>query len=106
LRCHDARGAAVIEDLVGPPLALLLWMADSDQRHIAESIGRHRALRLGSPLAVGLEDRRGAHPAGVEHADGHPALGRLHRTAWAADRHPQRRMRLLPRPGPNIDRAV
>src|SRR5205823_9105726 len=97
---------AVPQDLVGAAPAFLARVADADQRHIGEALLCDWAAGLGRLLAIGLEDRRRAHPAGVEHADRHPALGRLHRAAGAADRHPYRRMRLLPRPRPDIDLTV
>src|SRR5205823_9282489 len=106
LRRDDAGGAAVAEDLVGAAPALLARVADPDQRHIGELVEPHLAARFGGGLAVGLVDRRGAHPAGVEDADRDAARRRLRGAAGAADRHPYRRVRLLPRARPDIDRAV
>src|SRR5436190_4740981 len=98
----NSRGAAVAQDLVGAPPAFFARVADADQRHIGEPLLRDWAGGLGRLFAIGLEDWRRADPAGVEHADGYSALGRLHRATGAADRHPNRRMRLLPRPRPDI----
>ena len=106
LRGDDAGGAAVVEDLVGAALALLARLPDPDQRHIGELVGRRLAAGLVRLPAVGLEDRRGPGPAGVEDADRDAARRRLGGAARAADRRPHRRVRLLVGARPDIDRAV
>src|SRR5205823_10996712 len=103
LRRDDAGGAAVAEDLVGAAPALLARVADPDQRHIGELVEPHLAARFGGGLAVGLVDRRGAHPAGVEDADRDAARRRFRGAARAADRHPYRPPRPPPRARPDID---
>src|SRR5215472_8610011 len=102
LRCDDARGAAVVEDLVGAAPALLSGVPNPDQRHVRKTVEGRLASDLGGAAAIGVIDRRRAEIAGVERADHIALLGRRHRAFGAADRHPDWRVRLLVGSRPDI----
>jgi len=95
LRRDYAGGAAITEDQIGATAALLARLADPDQGHVGEAVGCRLAPDLAGLLPIGLEDCRGADPAGIEDADHYAARRRLDRAFRAADWCPHRRVRLF-----------
>src|SRR5580704_6441992 len=105
---YDLVGGDVPHQLFGAVAGFGFARRGIDERGVGQPIKRHgvAAARFAPTLPIGIENPAGAIVAGEE--------SRLHkapradacRTAWTGGAHPNRRMRLLVRPRPDVDHAV
>ena len=104
---RDLVGLQVPHQLARAGVTLLVGLADVDQRRVGEAIERRRGQsQLGAPLAIRAEHVLRAVEAGQEAGDDVALLADGPRTARAERGDPDRRVRLLVRPWPDVHLPV
>src|SRR2546425_9278070 len=104
---RDLVGLQVPHQLARPGIAFFVGLAHVDQRRVGEAIERGRGQsQLGAPLAIRAEHVLRAVEAGQEAGDDVALLADGPRTARAQRGDPDRRVRLLVRPRPDVHLPV
>src|ERR1700692_3654620 len=103
---HDAARAQIAGDQFAAAARLVTVLGDADQAEIGEAVGPRRLAPLRQiTAAIGVIERARV-VAGAQRGHDIAALAEKPRRGGWAGRGPDRRMRLLPHPRPDIDLAI